>query len=224
VSEALKRHAEALGADPCKVSVVPNTVDTLKFRPFSGEEKRDGVIRVGFIGRLISNKGPQYLVEAVPHIIREFSNVKFQVAGNGPLLQELEHRVQQLGVEDSVHFLGTVPSNVEFMQSCDIMVRPSLTEGMPLTVLEAMACGVPTVASRVGGTPEILRDGETGLLVEPRNVCELVSQISKLVTDPLLRTAMGTRAREFVEQNYGWDQVGRQMSAIYEDALISQIS
>ena len=221
VSEAVKMYAETLGVDSCKVSVVPNAVDTLTFRPFSREDAPDGVVRVGFIGRLISNKGAQYLVEAAPQILHEFSNVQFHVAGDGPMLRELEHRVKQLGVEDSFRFLGTVPSNVEFIQSCDILVRPSLTDGMPLTVLEAMACGVPNVATRIGGTPEILHDADTGYLVEPKNVGELVSRISKLVADPELRTRMGCRARGFVEKYYSWDQVGRQLSAIYEGALNS---
>jgi len=194
-------------------------VDTLKFRPAYRGDRRDGIVRVGFIGRLISNKGPQFLVEAAPRILRDFSDVQFLVAGNGAMLQELEHRVHQLGVESAFRFLGTVPSNVEFLKSCDIMVRPSLTDGMPLTVLEAMACGIPTVASRVGGTSEILQDGDTGFLVEPRNVDELVSRICTLVADSNLRREMGERARKFIEKYYSWNQVAAQLSVIYQDVL-----
>jgi len=137
------------------------------------------------------------------------------------MLAELERRVHQLGVENAFRFLGTVPSNAEFLRSCDIMVRPSLTDGMPLTVLEAMACGIPTVASRVGGTSEILEDGDTGFLVEPRNVDELVSRISSLVADSNLRTEMGGRARKFIEKYYSWNQVAAQLSVIYQDVLSS---
>ena len=221
VSQAVKRYAESLGVEPRKVSVVPNSVDILKFRPVSRGDRRDGTVRVGFIGRLISNKGPQYLVDAAPRILRDFSNVQFTVAGNGPMLADLEHRVHQLGVENAFRFLGTVPSNAEFLRSCDIMVRPSLTDGMPITVLEAMACGIPTVASRVGGTSEILEDGDTGFLVEPRNVDELVSRISSLVADSNLRTEMGGRARKFIEKYYSWNQVAAQLSVIYQDVLSS---
>jgi glycosyltransferase involved in cell wall biosynthesis len=221
VSQAVKRYAESLDVEPWKVSVVPNTVDTVKFRPAPQGDRRRDIVRVGFIGRLISNKGPQYLVDAAPRILRNFSNVQFTVAGNGPMLAELEHRVHQLGVENAFRFLGTVPSNAEFLKSCDVMVRPSLTDGMPLTVLEAMACGKPTVASRVGGTCEILQDGYTGFLVEPRNVDELVSRISTLVDDSNLRTEMGGRARKFVEKYYSWNQIATQISAIYEDVLLN---
>lgn len=223
VSQAVKRDAEIMGIDSSKVSVVPNAVDDIKFLPSSRRHDHDGVIRVGFVGRLISNKGPQYLVEAAPYILRDFSNVQFQVVGAGPMLQGLQHRAHQLGVEHSFRFLGTVPSVPEFMHSCDIIVRPSLTDGMPLTVLETMACGIPTVASRVGGTPEVLEDGFTGCLVEPRNVVQLASRISMLVADPKLRATMGSRARRFVERYCRWDQVARQLTAIYEGALIGRI-
>jgi len=219
VSQAVKQYAESLDVEPSKVSVVPNTVDTIKFRPTYQGDRRDGAVRVGFIGRLVSNKGPQYLVEAAPRILRDFSNVQFLVAGNGPMLAELERKVHELGVENAFRFLGTVANNVEFLNSCDIMVRPSLTDGMPLTVLEAMACGIPTVASGVGGTSEILQDGDTGFLVEPRNVDELVSRISTLIADSHLRLEMGGRARKFIEKYYSWNQVAAQLSVIYQDVL-----
>jgi glycosyltransferase involved in cell wall biosynthesis len=220
VSQAVKQYAETQGMDPCKVSVVPNAVDTLEFRPASPEDNHDdGMVRVGFIGRLISNKGPQYLVEAAPRILRNSSDVQFQLAGDGPMLQELKHRARQLGVEDSFGFLGTVPSNAEFLRSCDILVRPSLTDGMPLAVLEAMACGIPTVAFNVGGTPEILRDGQTGFLTEPKDIDALVTRISELASNPELRSTMGEQARAFIEKYYNWKHVACQMSEIYDHVL-----
>jgi len=220
VSYAVKEYAETMGVNPRKVSVVPNGVDILQFRPPS-RVKPDGVLRVGFIGRLIANKGPQYLVEAAPRILRNFPGVRFQVAGGGPMLHELQNRIRELGIQTAFRFLGTVPSNVEFLQSCDVVVRPSLTDGMPLTVLEAMACGKPTVASKVGGTPEILQDGDTGYLVQPRDMDQLVSRISRLLADPKLRAKMGRRARDFAERYYSWAEIARQMTTVYENALLN---
>ncbi len=219
VSQAIRRYAESLGTPSRKISVVPNSVDALEFRPTCRENEGDGIVRVGFIGRLISNIGPQYLVDAAPRILHDFPNVQFRVAGEGPMLEELKHRVQRLGVNNGFRFLGTVHT-AEFLKSCDILVRPSLTDGMPLTVLEAMACGIPTVASNVGGIPEILQDGKTGFLVEPRNVDQIVSCISKLVINVELRERMGHHARAFIEKYYSWNQIARQMSEIYEDFLI----
>jgi glycosyltransferase involved in cell wall biosynthesis len=219
VSRAVGHYAETMGVDSSKISVIPNAVDTLKFRPSPHEYTRDGTTRVGFLGRLISNKGPQYLVEAAQHILSEFSNVQFHIAGDGPLLQQLQRRVHRLGVDRAFRFYGMVPSVPDFMHSCDIMVRPSLTDGMPLTVLEAMACGLPNVASNVGGTSEILQDGKTGYLVEPRNVGQLISRISNLVANPELRLQMGREARLFIERYYSWNRIARKLSIIYEDVL-----
>lgn len=218
VSQAVKRYAEVMGADSRKLSVVPNAVDTLKFQPLSTEDKPEGVTHVGFIGRLISYTGAEYLLKAAPQILRDFRTVQFQVGGDGPILEDLRHLAQQLGVGHAFRFLGTVPS-VNFMHSCDIIVRPSLADGMPLTILEAMACGLPTVASNVGGNPEILRDGETGYLIEPRNVRQLASRISRLIADPRLRLRMGSRARRFVERYFRWDKIAREVAAVYEDSL-----
>jgi len=219
VSEAVQRYAEEMGVNPSKISVVPNAVDTLKFHPSSTPRKRDSIVNVGFVGRLVSNKGPQLLIEAVPQIIRNCSNVQFQIVGQGPMLKKLQQRARQLSVEDVVRFLGNVPSMVEFLQSCDIVVRPSLTDGMPLTVLESMACGIPTVASRVGGTPEILQDGYTGYLVEPRSIDQLASRVSSLTADSKLRAKMGSRARRFVERYYSWKRVAERVVRVYESTI-----
>ena len=221
VSEAVKRYAVELGVEPCKISVVPNGVDTVKFHPSSAVRNGDGLVRVGFVGRLVANKGPQYLVEAASRIVHDFPNVRFQVAGRGPMLPMLQRRAQELGIKDVFRFFGTVPSMVEFMQSCDIMVRPSVTDGMPLTVLEAMACGLPTVASRVGGTPEILEESYSGYLVRPKDVDQLVLRISQLVADARLRAEMGSRARQFVERYSDWSDIAKRMIPIYEIALSS---
>lgn len=216
VSNAVMRSAVSLGASSSKVSVVPNAVDTEEFRPARNKERNE-VIRVALVGRLVWNKGPQYLVEAAPSILHDFDHVEFLIVGDGPMLEQLQERVRSLGAERHFRFMGLVPNVSEFMQKVDILVRPSLTDGMPLTVLEAMACGVPCVASKVGGTPEILTDGGTGFLVEPKNIEQLSSRISALLSDPRLRTAMGRRAREFAERYYSWPRVAQRMIEIYRN-------
>lgn len=219
VSQAVKQYAESLGTPSSKISVVPNAVDLQDFRPDARESELDGTVRVAFIGRLISNKGPQYLVEAAPRILRDFPGVQFLLVGEGPMFEQLRRRAEHLGLRNHFRFLGVVPSVSQFLKNCDILVRPSLTEGMPLTVLEAMACGVPTVASKVGGTPEILLHGETGFLVEPKNIDQLSFYISRLVGDDELRTVMGKRARSLIEKYCSWDEVARKMSRIYDSVL-----
>jgi glycosyltransferase involved in cell wall biosynthesis len=104
------------------------------------------------------------------------------------------------------------------LAEADILVRPSLLEGMPLAVLEGMAAGLPVVASRVGGTPELVRDGETGFLVEPGDPEQLADRICRLIGDAGLRAAMGRRAREVVEQGYDWDAISRRTVEVYKRA------
>ena len=222
VSREVMHYAEALGTPHQKVTVIPNAVDIREFQPSSrGEGKSSGPVRVAFVGRLLQNKGPQYLVEGAAYVVHTCPSVRFYIVGEGPLLAQLMARVRQLGLEDHFTFLGLVPSVAEFLKGCDILVRPSLTEGMPLTALEAMACGLPVIASDVGGTSEILHHGETGFLVKPKNIVELSSCITKLVIDDQLRNTMGRRARAFAEKCGDWGAIARQTTRIYEQVMQS---
>jgi len=218
VSQVVMKHAETLGAPRWKISVIPNAVDVQEFNPRPHVGKKQGVT-VAFVGRLLSNKGPQFLVEAAPAIVREFSPVRFLIVGEGPMLNHLRERVSKLGLNKQFDFLGMVPSVAQFLRNCDIYVRPSLSEGMPLTILEAMACGLPTVASDVAGTSEIVCPGKTGFLIEPKNTGQLAFYILKLLKDEKLRSSMGRTARSIVEKSYGWGGVALQMSKLYGSIL-----
>ena len=224
VSNAVRTYARGLDVADSKISVIPNGVDLQENRPNYTHRYIDGRVRVAFVGRLISNKGPQYLVEAAPTVLRDLSAVEFLFVGEGPMLHALRSRVKELGISESVQFLGAVPNISTLLRECDIYVRPSLTEGMPLTVLEAMACGVPTVATRIDGTTEILINEDTGFLVDPKNAQQLAFYISKLVGDCELRMRMGRRARESVEKHNDWNSVATQMSRIYESVLMRSLS
>ena len=216
VSQAVMLYAHKLGVPTSRVSVVENSVDLRGYEGTKPRTNANGVVRVAFVGRLIKNKGPQYLVEAAPAILRESPNVEFLIVGDGPMVYELRERLAQLGILDHFRFLGYRP---HFLTRCDILVRPSLTEGMPLTVMEAMACGVPTVASDVGGTREILCHGETGYLIESKNVEQLGRYVSKLANDPVLRTQMGQRAKANSETRPSWRDVALRTTKIYESVV-----
>ncbi len=220
VSGAVEQYVRNLGIPSAKICVVPNAVDLEEFTP-AALERKVGRVQVAFIGRLIANKGPQYLLEAAPQILHKFPNVQFLFVGEGPMRRQLKYRATELGVDKNTRFLGTVSKVSEFLRNCDVLVRPSLTDGMPLTVLEAMACGIPNVASRVGGTPEILQHGQTGYLVEPKEVEQLSFYISRLVEDRHLRSSMGKAARSSVEKFSNWSEVARRMTIIYESVLAS---
>jgi len=219
VSNSVGAYARELNVADSKISVIPNGINIHEIRPNDSRRNKDARVRVAFVGRLISNKGPQYLVEAAPTVLRDFPTVEFLIIGEGPLLDVLRSRAKDLGVSDSFRFLPAVPNVSAFLRECDIYVRPSLTEGMPLTVLEAMASGVPTIATRVEGTTEILTHGDTGFLVDPRNAYQLAIYISKLVGDRKLRMRMGKRARGIIEKHNDWTSVAKQTSRMYESVL-----
>src|SRR5207245_10800739 len=113
-----------------------------------------------FLGRFSRNKGPQYLVEAIPRVMSEIPEATFAFVGDGPLRASMARRMRELGLNGNVRIHGKVPDVVPVIQRAGVVARPSLTEGMPLAVMEAMACGRPICATRVGGTTDLIADGE----------------------------------------------------------------
>jgi glycosyltransferase involved in cell wall biosynthesis len=217
VSDAVAGHAVHLGARREAVRVIANGVDVQRFRPGAG--RVNGTFRVACVGRLIFNKGPQYLLEAAPEVLQGHPEAAFVFVGDGPLRPHLEERARQLGVGHRVTFLGTRPDVPAILQTCDVLVRPSLLEGMPLTVLEAMACGLPVVATPVSGTAELVRHGENGLLVRPADPASLARAILRLMENEPLREAQGRKARRLVEDGYSWDAVAEKTLAVYRELL-----
>lgn len=215
VSSAVAEHAVHLGARPETVRVIANGVDIQQFHPGTGPER--GAFRIACVGRLIFNKGPQYLVEAAPEVLRSHPEAEFVFVGDGPLRAGLEERARQLGISRRLTFLGTRPDVASILQTCHILARPSLLEGMPLTILEAMACGLPVVATPISGTAELVRDGENGLVVRPADPASLARAILRLMDDEPLREAQGRRGRHLVENGFSWDAVAAQTLAVYRE-------
>jgi glycosyltransferase involved in cell wall biosynthesis len=221
VSKAVRDQALLLGAEPGTVAVIPNGVDLCEFKP-GGEGPLMGPKRIACVGRLVPNKGTQFLVEAAPLILASHPDVEFVIVGEGPLKEHLVHMAERLGVRHAFQFRGTVHSVADVLRGCYLLVRPSLTEGMPLTVLEAMACGLPVVASRVSGTPEVVLDGETGLLVEAGNVGQLAQAIKRLLGDESYAMKIGQNALRLVKAHYSWDNTAELTRKVYEDVLSSR--
>ncbi len=217
VSEAVARHAVHLGAKPEAVRVIANGVDAQRFQP--PQRRGNGAFRIACVGRLVFNKGPQFLIEAVPQVLQAHPNAEFILVGDGPLRARLEERARALNISHRVHFLGTRPDVATILQACDVLVRPSLLEGMPLAVLEAMACGLPVVATPVSGTSELVKGGENGLLVRPADPDDLAGAILRLAEDEALRKAQGRRGRWLVEHGYSWDAVAARNLSVYRELL-----
>jgi glycosyltransferase involved in cell wall biosynthesis len=171
-------------------------------------------------GRLSKEKGHEYLLQAaalVPHLTVE-------LAGEGPERPSLEAKARELGIEDRVSFLGYREDVADLLANCDVFVLPSLTEGLPVSVLEAMAASRPVIASEVGGNKEVVVHGETGLLVPPRDAAALADALRRTVCDPAVARQFGVAGKARVEREFSDDVMVRQVSQIYDELLGSHVS
>ena len=198
---------ERVGEHPHAASVrrIYNGIDPGRF--ISAREPAvhadEGECVVGFAGRLIHGKGPDYLIEAIA-LLRSTRLLRARIAGEGPERPRLEALARSLGVEDIVEFIGLTHDICGFWSASDVAVVPSaeFTEACPMTPLEAMACGKPIVATRNGGLPEIVLDGETGLLVTPGDAEALAMALARYADDSALRSSHGSRGRARVSERF----------------------
>lgn len=204
VSDDVQSHVLSLGAAPEKVSVVPNGVDLDRFGQMP---RRDaGPPTVISVGRLIFNKGVHDLIDAAGMLRADGLEFRLLIVGDGPLRTQLEQQALQRGLGDVVTFAGHREDVECLLRDADIFARPSLSEGMSLAVLEAMAAGLPVVATEVSGSRELIADGESGFVVGAGRADELATVLRRLVLDRQLRTTFGANARERA-QGYTWEHV-----------------
>jgi glycosyltransferase involved in cell wall biosynthesis len=193
------------------VRCIRNGIDTARVVPALGRTAmRDRLaiahdsLVVGSVGRLMPIKGFGHLIEAFAQLRgrRAAPGARLMIVGDGPLRSELEQCAERLGVSGDVSFLGARDDVYDLMSAFDVFALPSLHEGIPMVILEAMAVGVPIVASRVGGIPEILEDGRDALLVPAGDAGALAKGIETLASSPTLRAATVRAAREQVEAQF----------------------
>ena len=217
VSNAVAEHARHMGGRSILVTVIPNGVDASLFHPKPGRNNISQTIL--FVGRLVPNKGPETLIQTVPLVLAQHPQAQFVMVGDGPLRVRLQKQARKLGIGHAIQFLGIRYDVPQLMREAALLVRPSWLEGMPLTVLEAMASAIPVVATPVGGTPEILKDGVHGFLIPVGSSVALAKAIVRLLDDRSLAKEMGRRGRELVQANYTWDAVVEQMEHVYTEEI-----
>jgi glycosyltransferase involved in cell wall biosynthesis len=170
---------------------------------------------VAVIGRLRDEKGHRFLFEAIARLRARFPNVLLVVAGDGSLRQEFEQRVAALGIGDHVRFLGFRTDVPEILAAADIFALPSLSEGLGTAAIEAAAAGRPIVASRVGGLPDIIHNGETGRLVEPGDARTLADALADLLADPSRASEMGRAACAHAFAHFTLSVLAEKTEAVY---------
>lgn len=225
---SFKKIVQLYGIDREKIRIVPNGVDAQKFKPdfiSRMQTKREMKLKedekyVLFVGNLVPRKGLYLLINAAKKVFAEIKNVKVLIAGTGPLRNSLLRYAETKGVLDRIIFLGQVKDEIlpKLYNCCDVVVLPSLQEGQGIALLEAQAAAKPVVACRVGGVPEIVLDGETGILVQPREE-ELAMAMIKLLSDDNLREKMGMAGRRFVCENFTWEKCAEKMLNVYYEAI-----
>lgn len=220
VSRAADMIVEAIMGDSVPRYIVPNAVDTERFRPPEREAERKIIL---FVGRLVYRKGPHILIRAFARAAREDREAELHIVGKGmmePLLRVLASR---LGVQDRVVFHGAVPERLKpelYRRSTIVAVPSILNESFGIVALEGMASGRPVVATRHGGLAEIIEHGRTGLLVKPGSSEELASSLLLLLQDSQLRKRLGENGRRVAVERYSWDVVLTRLLEIY-NAVVS---
>ena len=176
-------------------------------------------IIVGFIGRFHAQKGIDVLLKAFEKIEKSKMNVRLMLVGDGTLRKKIWKQSQTLGNDNRVLFTGIRKDIPLILSSLDIFVLPSRWEGLPLVLLEAMAAGLPIVATAVGGIPEVVVDGETGFLVPPEDPEALASAITRLIEDSVLRKKFGKAGYKRVKQHFNIQEASRRTEELYFSLL-----
>lgn len=222
VSQGLKAKLVSSGVPADRVTVIYNGIVVENFSPSA----EPGAVRallgygadvplVGIVARLHPVKGHQYFLEAAQIILEQHPEVRFVVAGDGPQRTVLEEMAGRLGIGKQVHFTGFVSEVSSLMADLDLLVISSLWEGFGLTAVEAMALGVPVVSTEVGGLPEVVLHGETGLLVPPANAAALAKNIIWMLEHPEAAAEMAKKATLAVCEKFTAQVMARRTEELY---------
>ena len=209
ISHAIFEQVKSQGISESKIRLVPLRVDLRMFSPApktgGGENKN---IRIGYVGRLVEGKGLEDFLIAVSYIKSKRSDFKAVIFGSGPLRRNLEMLAKKLSIDDKIEWRGFVSYDKvpAALSEIDIFVYPSWNEGFGRSIMEALAMEKAVVATKVGGIPDLVKNGENGFLVEPKNPEELSEKIEELIENPALREKFGKAGREWVSENFEWDK------------------
>jgi len=229
VSEDLKQFiVEKVGISSSLVKVLYNGVDVLpqcdravvaECRKELGLPENHQI--VGVVGNLYPVKGHQYLIAAIPAVLRKCPNTSFVFAGRGQLESELKAQVCRFGVEERVYFLGLRQDIPRILAMLDLFVLPSLSEGLSMAILEAMIAGKPVIATRVGGNPELVIDEETGFLVPPRDSQTLADRLITSLTNKQQSATFAERGKRRAEGQFSLQTMVSSYQSLYDQCLRS---
>lgn len=226
ISQGIRAVLLHAGVDATRVVCVPSAVDTQRFQPqadhawFAQEfGLTPGQPVVAMIAQLIPRKGHRYLLAALPQILQAVPQARFLIFGQGPLEDELRHAIAAAGLEEVVRWCGFREDLARILPCLNLVVHPAEMEGLGVSLLQAAACGIPIVASAVGGIPEVVRHEQNGLLVAAGDVPALAADIRHLLLHPDVAATFGKSGRALVEREFSLAAMVAGNLRVYQEIL-----
>lgn len=221
INQGIIRELKDAGVSEERIAVIPNGVDADQFVPKVDYKIVQNVVQLIFTGRLHTQKGLDVLLQAFSQVVKQKPEIcwKLSLVGTGPLRSQLENMAYQLEIEQEVEFVGPVDDVTPYLAKADIFVLPSRSEGMSNALLEAMACALPCIATRISGNVDLIKESQNGILVPCEDTQALASAIIALAIDNKLRSDLGCAARQTVETQYSLDSVADHYIKLYDVLL-----
>jgi glycosyltransferase involved in cell wall biosynthesis len=231
ISEGIRRVLLREGVPSAHVSCVHSAVDSAAYRLRAQHDATDrvwfraefgladGEFALGMAAQFIERKGHRTAIDALPSILAAFPATRLLLFGRGPLVEPMREHVARAGLAERVLFAGFRDDLARVMPQLDLLLHPAEAEGLGVALLQASACGVPIVAGRAGGIPEVVRPGVNGELIEPGDVGALARHVIELLGDPARRAAYGRAGREWVEREFSVEAMVRGNLDVYRHVL-----
>lgn len=222
VSRELVSHTLSFGVDPAMTHVMPMGIDSKRlFTPADATRDADARCRLLYVGRLSDIKGIDVLIDAMPYVLAKIPQATLTIVGGGEELPALRERAESAGVSAAVRFEGAVPHErlTPFYRSADCFVFPSRSEGLGLTMLEAMACGCPVIASDLPAVRDAITSGENGILVPPDDPRAIAEQIHRLHADPPYALRLARNARETAATKFDWEAAAERYRKLFRHLI-----
>jgi glycosyltransferase involved in cell wall biosynthesis len=220
VSDGVARRMSGFGIHAPQLKVIHNGIETERFRNAQPVLRREfglaNRLVIGTVSRLVPGKGCHVILDAMKEVLRETPDAVFVAVGAGPLESELKDQAARLGIGERVIFAGTRDDIPEVYASLDVFILASFDEGLPMSILEAMAAGVPVVATPVGGIPQLIQHHRTGVLVQPGDTAGTRDALLELFRSPSLRASLGEAARMRVAEQFSAAVMARHYLRLYE--------
>jgi glycosyltransferase involved in cell wall biosynthesis len=214
VASSVSHELGEYGLDPSTVEVIGNGVDEKLFYPTQSKNRKKYIL---YTGRLSYRKGLFDFIECGISICSRYPDVNFKLTGKGPLFDKLKKIVYESGYEDRFEFLGHVEKSklIELYQNATLFILPSHYEGLPTTLLEAMSCGLPVVATAVSGNLDVMESKKNGILVPIKSPDKMAEAVSFLLDDENLRKKIGIAARKTIEESFTWNAISNKILRCY---------